>query len=219
MNAKNSKPISLIDGLHSTPSRRYLSDKPISDKIIWNIIDAAIRGPSGGNKQGWAWIVIRDKSTKTKIAHWYLENWNKVYGVRREEILSGAENDALGPKNFLSADHLANHIQDAPVWIIPVLRDVAGSQNPRAGSSIYGSVQNLMLAARAYGIGSTLTALHSPNETEVKNLLNLPNDALAMAIIPLGYPFKGRWSQPKRKPVEEVTYWESWNVKRDRPTH
>ena len=76
-----------------------------------------------------------------------------------------------------------------------------------------------MLAARAYGIGSTLTALHSTNETQVKSLLDLPDDALTMAIIPLGYPVKGRWSQPKRKSVEEVTYWESWNVKRDRVTH
>ena len=219
MDKEHFESVGLIDGLHSTPSRRYLSNKPISDAIIWDIIDAAIRGPSGGNKQGWVWMVIRDKNTKTKIAHWYLENWNKEYGVRREEILSGTDDDALGPKNFLSADHLANHIHDAPVWIIPILRDVAGSQDPRTGSSIYGAVQNLMLAARAYGIGSTLTALHSTNETQIKSLLNLPDDTLTMAIIPLGYPVKGRWSQPKRKPVEEVTYWESWNVKRDRVTH
>ncbi|MEG3595412.1 MAG: nitroreductase family protein, partial [Chloroflexota bacterium] len=83
MGKEHFESIGLIDGLHSTPSRRYLSNKPISDAIIWDIIDAAIRGPSGGNKQGWAWMVIRDKNTKTKIAHWYLENWNKEYGVRR----------------------------------------------------------------------------------------------------------------------------------------
>ncbi len=219
MDKENFESIGLIDGLHSTPSRRYLSDTPISEEIIWNIIDAAIRGPSGGNRQGWAWMVIRDKSTKTEIAYWYLKNWTKAYGIRREQILSGTDDDALGPKNFLSADHLANHIQDAPVWIIPVLRNVAGSQDPRIGSSIYGAVQNLMLAARAYGIGSTLTALHSANETQIKNLLNLPDDALTMAIIPLGYPVKGRWSQPKRKSVEEVTHWEYWNVSKVRVIH
>lgn len=208
--------LSLLEGIHSTPSRRYLSEELIDDEIIWNIIDAAIRGPSGGNKQAWGWIVIKDKNTKNQIAKLYLESWDKSYGNRRDSILNNLDNDALGPRNFLSAEHLANHISDAPVWIVPILRYISKSKSPITGSSIYGAIQNLMLAARAYGIGSTLTALHTAYEEDVKKILNIPDDAMTMALIPLGYPIKGKWSQPKRKPVESVTYWESWNTKKNR---
>ena len=208
--------LSLLEGIHSTPSRRYLSEELIDDEIIWNIIDAAIRGPSGGNKQAWGWIVIKDKNTKNQIAKLYLESWDKSYGNRRDSILNNFDNDALGPSNFLSAEHLANHISDAPVWIVPILRYISKSKSPITGSSIYGAIQNLMLAARAYGIGSTLTALHTAYEEDVKKILNIPDDAMTMALIPLGYPIKGKWSQPKRKPVESVTYWELWNTKKNR---
>ena len=213
MNSKENMELSLIDGLHSTPARRYLSEKEISDDIIWKLLDAAIRGPSGGNSQRWSWIVIKDKKTKKIIAEWYLDGWNKAYGIRRDDILKRNDiSDALGPRNYLSAEHLANHIQEAPVWIFPVLRNTANSNSPRAGSSIYGAVQNLMLAARYYGIGSTLTTLYSSSEHKVKELLGLPDDSMTMALIPLGYPNRGQWSQPKRKRVEDVTHWEHWKI-------
>ena len=212
MNSKENTELSLIDGLHSTPARRYLSGQEIPESIIWDLLDAAIRGPSGGNSQGWSWIVIREKETKNTIAEWYLDGWNKAYGIRRDEILKRSDiSDTLGPRNYLSAEHLANHIQEAPVWIFAVLRNMANSNSPRAGSSIYGAVQNLMLAARNYGIGSTLTTLYSIHETKVKELLGLPDDSMTMALIPLGYPSRGQWSQPKRQRVEDVTHWEHWN--------
>lgn len=215
MNQKKPESIQLIEGLHSTPARRYLSTKPIPDEIIWNLLDAAIRGPSGGNNQKWGWIVIRDKSTKEQISEWYRNEWNRSYGIRRKAIMQGTDqSDSLGARNYLSAEHLSNHIQEAPVWIIAILRDMVLSNNPRSGSSIYGAVQNLILAARAYGIGATLTTLYSSHEDRVKELLNIPDDAMTMALIPLGYPNRGKWSQPRRQPVENVTYWESWDVQK-----
>ena len=217
MDKKILSTLNLMEGLHSTPARRYLSNKPIAESIIWSILDAAIRGPSGGNHQGWAWIVIRNQETKNRIADWYLEGWNRAYGVRRDDILERKDDsDTLGVKNFLSAEHLANHIHEAPVWIIAVLRNAAATSNLRAGSSIYGAVQNLMLAARAHGIGSTLTTLYTGHEEDVKELLSIPKDDMTMGLIPLGYPYKGRWAQPKRHLVEKVTYWDSWDSQKTR---
>lgn len=211
MKFSNPESLSLIEALHSTPARRYLSHKPISDKIIRRLLDAAIRAPSGGNTQRWAWIIVRNQDTKNQIAKWYLEGWQQAYGVRRENILNQADiSDKLGPKNFISAEHLANNIQHAPVWIFAVMRNTAESNNPKSGSSIYGAVQNLMLAARAHGIGTTLTTLYDLHEEEVKNLLNIPKDAMTMALIPLGYPNRGRWSEPKRRSIEEVSHSEKW---------
>ncbi|GIF22176.1 nitroreductase [Actinoplanes tereljensis] len=204
------EPLSVQDALHSTPARRYLSPEPISDEIIRELLDAAVRGPSGGNSQRWAWIVVRDPEVKAKIAEYYLEGWNKAYGSRREQIL--ADPEGMSAASFNAADHLANHLAEAPVWIFPVLLGAAKSQNPRLGSSIYGAVQQLMLAARAHGIGTTLTTLYMAHEAEVRDLLGLPADALTMALIPLGYPAKGRWSQPKRRPLDEVVFFEKFQT-------
>jgi nitroreductase len=112
-------PLPVLEALHSTPARRYLSTTPIPDAIITALLDAAIRGPSGGNSQQWAWIVVRDPATKTQIAAFYREGWQDSYGSRRDEILSAP--GAMSPSSFHAADHLANHLEEAPVWIFPVL--------------------------------------------------------------------------------------------------
>jgi nitroreductase len=213
------QPLTVLEALHSTPARRYLSPDPIPDDVLWAILDAAIRGPSGGNAQQWGWVVVTDQEVKDRVAAWYRVNWNAAYGSRREQILSGAAASAGGltPRGFLGAEHLAEHIQEAPVWVFPVLRGAADATSPRIGSSIYGAVQQLCLAARAYGIGTSLTTLYTGHEEELRELLGLPADALTMALIPMGYPARGRWAEPKRLPVEDVVHWGRWDAKRSRP--
>jgi nitroreductase len=199
--------ITVLEALHSTPARRYLSPQPIGDDIIRKLLDAAIRGPNGGNTQRWAWIVLRDPAVKAQIAAFYREGWETLYGVHRDVMLAQPEStDGRGPANFRAGDYLAAHIEEAPVWIFPALLGAAKSTNPRLGASVYGAVQQLMLAARAYGIGSTLTTLYSGHEEETKALLGLPEDALTMALVPLGYPSRGRWTEPKRRPLDEVVF-------------
>ncbi|MBT0768171.1 nitroreductase family protein [Kineosporia sp. J2-2] len=210
--------LSILEALHSTPSRRYLSDRPIPDDVLWQILDAATRGPSGGNRQGWGWVVVTDDDLKQRITRHYRQGWEQAYGSRREEVLSAPVSDAgMSPATYRAAEHLAQHLHEAPVWVIPVLRNAAGSGNPRLGASVYGAVQQLQLAARAFGIGSTLTTFHVIGEDEIRSLLGLPDDALTMALIPLGYPARGRWVQPRRRPVQEVVHWNQWQQTRERP--
>lgn len=204
--------VPLLEALHSTPARRYLSTEPVEDDVIRAILDAAIRGPSAGNGQFWAWIVVRDQETKKQIAGWYREGWERHYGSRREQILNAPEGGPMSKRSFLAADHLAAHLEEAPVWIVPVMLGAAKSTNPRLGSSIYGAVQQLILAARAYGLGATLTTLHVGHEADVRELLGLPADALTMALIPIGHPSKGRWSQPKRRPLDEVVHFDRFGT-------
>ncbi|HEY0937193.1 MAG TPA: nitroreductase family protein [Trebonia sp.] len=211
------QPLSALEALHSTPSRRYLAADPIPEDVLWAILDAAIRGPSGGNAQQWGWVVVTDPEVKARVAGWYRENWDAAYGRHRERILAGAAGAALSPRGFLGAEHLAQHLEEAPVWVFPVLRQAADATSPRVGSSIYGAVQQLCLAARAYGIGSSLTTLYGGHEDELRELLGLPPDALTMALIPLGYPARGRWAEPKRRPVEEVVHWNRWGAARAKP--
>jgi nitroreductase len=197
----------VLEALHSTPSRRYLSTEPIPEEVIRALLDAAVRGPSGGNTQLWAWIVVRDPQIKAQIAEWYREGWEASYGARRADLEEAGRLDAV----YRASDHLATHLEEAPVWIFPVLLGPAKSQNPRLGASIYGAVQQLMLAARAYGIGATLTTLYTGHEDDVRKLLGLPDNAITMALIPLGYPDRGRWSQPKRRPLDEVVFWDRYS--------
>lgn len=212
------EPLLALDALHSTPARRYLSDRPVPEEVLWAILDAAVRGPSGGNRQGWGWVVVTDQAVKRQVAQWYREGWDRAYGSRREQILAAPPGrSGLSRASFLAAEHLAHHIGEAPVWIFPVLRDAAGVSNPRLGASIYGAVQQLILAARAYGVGTTLTTLYAGHEDDVRDLLGLPGDALTMGLLPLGYPARGRWAQPKRRPVGEVVHWERWGTTRHRP--
>lgn len=208
------EPLDVLEAIHSTPARRFLKSDPIPDEVLWELLDAAIRGPSGGNAQGWGWVVVTDPEVKQKIQGWYLEGWEAAYGHRKEEILADPEGAGLGRRNFLSAEHLANHIHEAPVWIMPIQRNARESR--MGGSSVYGAVQNLMLAARANGIGATLTSLYAGHEDDVDALLRLPEDAKTMGLIPLGYPARGRWAEPKRAPVETVTHWGQWGEHRDR---
>jgi nitroreductase len=215
MPAAQPEDLPVMQALHSTPARRYLSTEPIPDDVLWAILDAAVRGPSGGNRQSWGWVVVTDPEVKRQIAAWYKQGWDGQYGVHRDEILAAEPSpDGLSRRSFLAADHLAAHLAEAPVWVIPVMRNAAGSGNPRLGASIYGAVQQLCLAARAYGIGTTLTTLYVGHEDDVRRLLGLPDDALTMGLIPLGYPERGRWAQPKRRPLEEVVHWGEWGATR-----
>ena len=154
MPVPDAEPLPVLEALHSTPARRYLSAEPIPDEIIWALLDAAVRGPSGGNQQAWGWVVVTDPAVKRPVAAWYQEGWTRAYGARREQFLATpAGLDGLSRRSFLAAEHLAGHIAEAPVWIFPVLRNAAGRGNPRLGASIYGAVQQLILAARRTASG------------------------------------------------------------------
>jgi nitroreductase len=160
---------------------------------------------------------VTDPAIKGPIAEWYRETWEQSYGRRREEALNAPPSDTgLSPAVYRAVEHLAHHITEAPVWVIPVLRNAATSVSPRTGSSIYGAVQQMLLAARTFGVGGVLTTFASQHEDEIRTLLGLPDDALTMALVPLGYPERGRWSEPKRPPVEDVVHWNQWGDTRTR---
>lgn len=191
--------------------RRLLPD-PIPDVDIWRILETAIHAPSGGNTQPWNFIVIRDRAAKVQIADWYLEAWQKTYGPAREAMRA----DPNMVRTYNSADHLANHLAEVPVLILATMRKDHLRVGAVGGASIYPAVQNLMLAARALGYGTTLTTLHKLHEEDVKKLLGVPDDRETMALIPLGRP-KGKFASPPRRPVEEVVYWERWGAAGNKP--
>lgn len=190
---------------------RRLKPDAVPDGVLWKILETATRAPSGGNAQPWNFLVVRDEEKKRKIGEWYLDAWQRSYGPAREAMLA---NDAMA-RTFRSADHLANHLAEAPVLVIATIKKGMPNISSTLGASIYPAVQNLMLAARAEGLGTTLTTLHKLHEREVKELLGIPDDIETMALIPVGWP-KGKFGSPQRLPVEKVVYWDSWGERRTR---
>jgi len=161
--------------------------------------------------------VVTDESIENRVAEFYKEVFEQSYGRHREELLNAPPLDTgVSPASYRAVEHLALHIAEAPTWIFPVLRGASGSDNPLLGSSIYGAIQQLLLAARSFGVGGVLTTFHSRNESKIRELPGLPEDALTMALIPLGYPERGQWSEPKRPPVEDVVHWDRCGATRPR---
>lgn len=199
------------DVITTQRAMRRLKTDPVPDELIWKILDTAIKAPSGGNAQPWNFLVVRDPEQKRRIGEWYLEAWNLAYGPAKDTMMA---NPGMA-RTFTSADHLANHLADVPVLIIATIKKGMPNISSTLGASIYPAVQNLMLAARAEGLGTTLTTLHKMHEQDVKELLGIPDDIETMALIPIGWP-KGKFGTPARMPVEKVVYWDSWGTTRDR---
>jgi nitroreductase len=102
-----------------------------------------------------------------------------------------------------AAEHLANHIHEAPMWIMPCLEGATPTRT--SGSSIYPAVQNMLLAARALGLGATLTTLYLQFEKEAEAALGLPRNVPSYALLPIGYPM-GRFGPVRRIPLGDVVY-------------
>ncbi|HLA18973.1 MAG TPA: nitroreductase family protein [Dehalococcoidia bacterium] len=187
---------------------RRLKPDPVPDELIWKLLDAAVKAPSGGNRQPWNFIVIRDAETKAKIAEWYLDGWNTAYGPFRQAAMASP---AIA-RTYSSADRLANHLAEVPVLIMVTLDPARVAPVTPPGANVFPAVQNLLLAARALGLGATLTTVYRTHEAEVKKLLGIPENVETMALIPIGYPV-GKFGPPgMRMPAETVTYWEKWGA-------
>jgi hypothetical protein len=111
-------------------------------------------------------------------------------------------------KTFASADRLANHLAEAPLLIMVTLDPARVAPVTPPGANVFPAVQNLLLAARALGLGATLTTVYRTHEAEVKQLLGIPETVETMALIPIGYPV-GKFGPPPALP-RTVTYWEKW---------
>lgn len=205
--------IDLFEAMYTTRAMRRMKPDPIAADVLRAILDAAIRGPSGGNSQGWAFVAVQDAALKQALEDVYkppLESLFQPGGPYYKALTSDdAELAARTRKMADSALHLAHHMHEAPVIIVPCVRTGGRPTDITTGSSIYPAVQNLMLAARAFGVGSTLTTVHRVRQDDVRALLGIPTEYETAALIPLGYP-RGRWGVAARRPLDEVAFGDHW---------
>ena len=199
-----------FDVVTTQRAMRRLKPDPIPEPVLRQIMDAAICAPSGGNRQGWRFVVVRDAARRARLGELYREGFSELAKL---PYYAGAMKEPAGSaarKMVDSAAHLAEHMGEAPVIIVPCISlDPGVKPTVITGSSIYPAVQNIMLAARALGIGSCLTTVHRYREPQVREVLGVPADVETVALIPLGYPL-GKFGRPPRRPLAEVAFADAW---------
>lgn len=194
----------IYETIYTTRAMRRLKPDPIPYDVQARILDSAIRAPHSG--EGWRFILVDDQEIKSQLAPVYRQGFERMIGGRPEELLAEAmKSDTQMGRTVRSGLHLVNHFARVPLLLV-------GFGKTKDGAGVYPALQNAMLAARAEGIGSTLTGfLQSYFASEVMEILGAPKDAgwYLHGVVVMGYP-TGRWGVGARKPVHEVAARNSW---------
>ncbi len=212
----------LIDALRTTGAIREFTDEPVTDEVLFRILDTARFGPSGGNRQGWRVVVVRDGDTRRALRDLYLPGWYRYLAMASAGLTPwapvtdrDAERRALadaprfadqaadGPGGF------AEHLDQVPVLLalFADLRVLAAVDRDLdrytfcGGASVYPFAWNLLLAARQEGLGGVMTTMAIQAEDEVKALLGAPDDLALAGVLALGHPLR----QPRRLKRSDVS--------------
>jgi nitroreductase len=191
--------VDVFEAIRTTRAMRRLDpSREVSDEDIHTIVEAATKAGSAGNRQPARWLVVRDAEKRRQLGELYRQCVEPLLRDDQER----AKTDPAIAKRLKSTLYLARHLGEAPVLVL-----ACAPGQPHA--SVFVGVQNLMLAARALGLGTTLTTSHLCNEQKVKALLGIPDDVNTFCLIPVGYPL-GRWGDAPRRPVEELAFRDEW---------
>ena len=203
----------LADAMMTQRAVRRVRPDPVDDAVVLKCIELALRAPTSSNGQNWEFIVVKDDRIKKKLAKRYRQAWSLYYGAVIRRVAARDESMA---KTARAVQWQVDHFTDIPVLVVACLR--LGASDGRVPfvpmthavesghyGSIYPSVQNLLLAARAMGLGACLITLPLWSVASARRTLNLPRAVTPYCIVPLGWP-RGRYGPTTRKPVAEVTH-------------
>jgi nitroreductase len=193
----------------STRSMRRLKPDPVPDELIKQILLAGTAAANGGNNQTWRFLVVKDPAIKQAVQVWYKKAFDEVIGPRyaRSAAPPGVTAEKY-TRQHGAVEYLTDHFHEAPVWIVACLKDGL-HPNRATGASIYPAVQNMLLAIRALGLGSTLTTRHLIYEKEAEAALGLPPGVHSYAILPIGYPM-GKFGPVGRGKLSDFVYLDTW---------
>jgi nitroreductase len=200
--------------IETTPTCRFYRPDPVPDDVLRRVLDAARWAPTGGNRQGVRFVVVRDPARRRQLKAWYIPLWEQY--VSRATSRAGAPM----PRLLANADHFAHHLDEVPVLIVVCaqLSDLMATDRHLdrlsivGGASVYPSVQNLLLAARAEGLGTALTTLLCALEPQVKGLLEIPDGIATAATVALGFPARGFPKRLARRPLEDFCFADAYGA-------
>jgi nitroreductase len=203
--AASSFSMPLAEAMRTQRAIRRLKPDPVDDALVLELIELALRAPTGSNAQNWEFVVVKDPEVKARLGRLNMGAW-RLYGGLGRRIARGDERML---KIIQAVQWQADHFMEIPVVVIACLRGLRVPFPPIAASSYYGSiypsVQNLLLAARAAGLGAALITLPLWSTFLARRALGLPWSVSPCAVIPLGWP-RGRYGPTTRRPVGEVVH-------------
>lgn len=197
--------MSLEEAMRTQRAIRRLKPDPVADDLVLHLIELALKAPTGSNAQNWEFVVVKAPEVKGKLARLNRRAWNVYGGIGR--AMARRAGDETMKKIIDAVQWQADHLEEVPVIIVACLRGVVPIWPPVATASLYGSifpaVQNLLLAARAAGLGAALITLPLWSRFLARRALGLPWNIAPCAVIPLGWP-RGRYGPTRRRPVGDV---------------
>jgi len=222
----------LTDALRSTGSVRAFLDEPVSDETLYAILDDARFAPSGGNRQAWHVIIVKDDRRRRALRDLYLDGWHDyvahvLAGLVPFSPLASEEDRAVALSKRDAAiaasdpDGFPETLENVPVMLV-ICADLAalaatdrdlGRYQIAGGASIYPFVWNVLLAARSRGLGGVMTTIATRNESGVRKVLDLPDHQIVASIVALGHP-ASQVTKLKRRAVEEFTTIDSFDGER-----
>jgi nitroreductase len=191
--------ISLGDAIFSLRAIRRIKPDPIPDADLNSILDAARQAPNGANRQPWHFVVLQDAAVRKRFGELYRVAW---WAKRNDEGFFKPEDI---PAHYKLAMALADNIGEVPAIVLICSTSLGGRE------SVIPATQNLLLAARAFGIGGTITSLHKNVEDDVQELIGLPDGAGVVYCVPLGYP-QGNFGPVTRNPLSEIVSKDRWGT-------
>ena len=195
--------------------KRLDFDRPVERSVVEECLDIALQAPTGGNQQGWHFIVVEDEATKKALADIYRANWD-IYASLPRGGNTGADLGDQMTRMRDSATFLSENFEKAPMLMIPCIWGRLDNADVFTGAGAWGSllpaVWSFMLALRERGLGSAWTTLHLPNEKEAAELLGIPFDQYTQAgLFPVAYTIGTDFKLAKRVPAEKFVRWNTWS--------
>ncbi len=213
--------LSVYEAMRTLRAVRRLKPDPIPSDVLHRVLEAATWAPTGGNRQPWRIIAVKEAEKKKRLSALYAERWAGFAKMYRKLLDTMPEPARQKTAKMLGAgDYLGEHFGEAPVICIfcfnPKEMAITDAKLDRVsvvgGGSVYTAVENLLLACRAEGLGCVLTTLLCECESEVRELLSIPQPWGTAAAIPIGYPILRGHGPISRRPVEELAFRDSWGV-------
>ena len=198
--------------------KRLDFSRPVEPEIIRECLEIALQAPNGGNRQPWSFVIVTDAAKRQALGDIYRRGWALYKGLpmNAPDRLSKDPTRAATQQRILgSADYLAEHMHEAPALLIPCIKGRFDNQPTPAQAAAWGSILpatwSFMLAARARGLGSSLTTVHLFFEQDAANVLGIPYEKITQtALIPVAYTLGTDFAPAPRQPLDDVLHWDTW---------
>jgi nitroreductase len=198
--------------------KRLDLERPVDPVLIDECLELAAQAPTGSNAQGWHFVVVTDPDTRRRLGELYRQGFETFYGDRAAAEAGLPADDpeyaATTRRVIDSAEHLAAHMGEVPVLVVPCIEGRTVGGDVMIQASVWGSllpaVWSFMLAARERGLGTCWTTLHLLHEREAAELLGLPDHVMQGALIPVAHTIGTDFRPGPRRDMGRIVHHDRW---------